>query len=97
MESTYCVIVIFEAKKGKEKIVKEELLKIMELNRQDSTCLDYRVHEDVNNPAQFVLYENWKSKEDHSKQLQKPYIIDFGKKLEDLLNKPYQRVIAKKL
>jgi quinol monooxygenase YgiN len=97
MENSHYVIVILEAKSGKENALKEELLKVMELSRKEDACLDYKVHEDLSNLARFVLYETWTNKEDHAKQFQKSYITDFGKKLEGLLNSPYQAFAAKLL
>lgn len=93
----YYLIVELESKKGKELELKNKLLNIMKLSRQEKSCIDYRVHEDLGNSARFVLYEVWTSKEDHAKQFEKPYIIDFGTSLEELLVKPYQCIIAKNL
>jgi quinol monooxygenase YgiN len=38
----------------------------------------------------FVLYEAWTSKEAHAQQFTKPYILELGNKLGDLLAQPYQ-------
>lgn len=93
----HTVIVVLEAKPGKETALKNELLKVMAESRKEKTCIEYRVHQDVNNPTQFVLYENWTSVEDHAKQFKKSYILEFAGKLEDLLAKPYLAVAAKML
>lgn len=91
------IIVELESKKGKELELKNKLLNIKKLSLQEESCIDYRVHEDLSNSSSFVLYEVWSSQEDHAKQFQKSYIIDFGNQLEDLLIKPYKCIIAKNL
>lgn len=41
-------------------IVKAELIKMLVPTRQEEGCLEYRLHQDHENPAVFVFYENWK-------------------------------------
>lgn len=62
-----------------------------------NTNLEYRLHKSITNPAQFVLYENWENKEKHQAQFTKPYIVELGEKLEDLLAAPYQVVFANEM
>ncbi|MBP6870044.1 antibiotic biosynthesis monooxygenase [Candidatus Babeliales bacterium] len=91
----FYVVVILEAKVGQEQNLKEELLKVQKLSLEESVCLDFRVHEDVNNPVQFVLYEAWTSKEGHALHFKQPYITELGNKLDSLLEKPYIYVFGK--
>jgi quinol monooxygenase YgiN len=88
--SLYIVIALLVAKPDKVAELKHELMIVRDLSSQESTCRDYRVHQDLNNPAQFVLYEAWESKEAHALQFTKPYILELGGKLGDLLAQPYQ-------
>lgn len=90
----HCVVVVLEAKQGKEEELKQELLKTASLSRKEDACLNYIVHEDLVNPGRFILYENWTSKDEHAKQFEKPYIIELGKKLGDLTDKPFQYFMA---
>jgi quinol monooxygenase YgiN len=39
--------------------VKAELLKMIAPTRQEAGCLEYRLHQDRQDPAVFVFYENW--------------------------------------
>ncbi len=97
MSKTYTVVVVIEAKTGKESELKHALTKIIAPSRKELTCLEYRLHQDLNNPAQFVLYENWESKEAHQKQFEKPYITAFAESIENVLAKPYQVVFAEEI
>lgn len=97
MESAHCVIVFLESKTGKEESLKDALLTIAEKSREESSCLEYRVHQDGANPTKFALYEKWVSPELHQKQFEKPYILEFASQAKDLLSKPYEGLFGKEL
>ena len=97
MIKAYTVIIILEAKPGKEEELKYALMNVIKPSRAEKTCLEYRLHQDHNNPAQFILYENWENKEAHQEQFRKPYIIELVKHIGDLLAKPYQAYTAQEL
>lgn len=94
VNTTHYVVVMLEAKPEKEAILKQELLNVQTASLQESACLGYTVLEDINNHARFVLYEMWTSKEQHAQQFQKPYIIAFGNKLNDLVVMPYHYLMG---
>lgn len=97
MNDMHTVIVIIEAQAGKEEKLKEELLKISELTKLEEGCIEYRLYQDSENPRQIGIYEEWRSKSSHQEQFQKPYIIDFANKLDELLARPYEAVFGKKV
>ena len=97
MTSAYTVVAIIEGQPGKESELKQLLMDVIEPSRAEGTCLEYRLHQDLNNPAQFIFYENWMSKEAHQQQFQKPYIIALAQKLDGLLAKPYQVIFAEEI
>ena len=41
--------------------VKAELLKMIVPTRREEGCIEYRLHQDNENPATFVFYENWEN------------------------------------
>ena len=91
MQKLYIITVILEAKPGKELELKQALMDVVEPHRREKACLEYRLHQDLNNPAQFVIYARWTSEEEHDKELKKPYVIALLKRLdEELLAKPLQ-------
>jgi quinol monooxygenase YgiN len=53
------VVATIVAKPDAIEPVKAELLKMVPLTRQEPGCLEYRLHQDSQNPALFVFYENW--------------------------------------
>lgn len=48
------------AKTDAVEAVKAELLKMIAPTRQEDGCIEYRLHQDNDNPAAFVFYENWR-------------------------------------
>ena len=51
------------AKDDKIDLVKTELLKLIDITRAEEGCINYNLHQDNENPAHFLFYENWKSRE----------------------------------
>lgn len=97
MSKPYTVVVIFEAKQGKANELQLALETVAQLSRGEKPCLEYRLHRDVKNPNQFILYENWTSKEEHKEHLEMSYIIELAEKLDHLLDKPYQAIFAEEI
>ncbi len=97
MHKAYVVMVILEAALGKEEELKKILMSVIEPSRNEKTCLQYRLHQTLDKPSEFVFYEQWKSKTAHEAQFQKPYIQALVEKLEPLLAKPYQVIFAEEL
>ncbi|MEC4723987.1 antibiotic biosynthesis monooxygenase [Shewanella sp. D64] len=50
-------------KTDKVELVKTALLKLIEVTRTEEGCINYNLHQDNENPAHFMFYENWTSRE----------------------------------
>ena len=92
--SPHTVMVVLDALPGKESELEAALQDVVAPSRSEASCLEYRLHKSIENPAQFMLFENWVSKEKHAEQFDKPYIKVLGAKLEGLLANPYLVVMA---
>ena len=55
------VVARIAAKKDSVEEVKNELLKIVEPTRDEQGCIAYVLHQDNDDPALFIIYENWES------------------------------------
>ena len=97
MSTGHTVIVILEAKEGKEKELEAALQAVVEPSRSEKTCLEYRLHKNKNNMAQFILYETWENQEKHHEQFTKSYIKELANKLESLIEGPYQAFFAEQI
>lgn len=49
------------AKKEAATIVRSELLKLVTPTRNEAGCIEYRLHQDHDDPAVFIFYETWES------------------------------------
>ena len=59
--SVVTVVATVTAKIDVIEVVKAELIKMLVPTRQEEGCIEYRLHQDHENPAVFVFYENWKN------------------------------------
>ena len=57
------IIARITAKTEKIDLVKAELLKLIDITRAEKGCINYDLHQDNENPAHFLFYENWDSRE----------------------------------
>jgi quinol monooxygenase YgiN len=57
------IVANIKANADKIELVKAELLKLIDITRAEEGCINYDLHQDNENPAHFVFYENWESRE----------------------------------
>lgn len=57
--------------------VKEELLKLIEITRGEEGCLQYDLHQDNDNPAHFLFFENWVSRELWQDHMGEQHLADY--------------------
>ena len=65
------------AKADKIDLVKAELLKLIDITRAEEGCINYDLHQDNENPAHFLFYENWKSRELWQEHMDKQHLKDY--------------------
>jgi quinol monooxygenase YgiN len=94
---TLTVIAILKAKPGKEAVVKQELLALIPPTRKEPGCINYDLHEDMENPARFVFHENWASMTDLEAHLERPHLKALMAKAGELLAEPPQLIMAAKI
>jgi quinol monooxygenase YgiN len=59
--SKVTVVAKLVARKEAVDAVKAEVLKMVEPTRQEPGCIEYRLHQDNQDSAVFLFYENWES------------------------------------
>lgn len=57
------IVANIKANADKVDLVKAELLKLIDITRDEAGCINYDLHQDNENPAHFMFYENWKTRE----------------------------------
>jgi len=61
--SKLTIVANIKAKSDKIDFVKAELEKLIHITRAEEGCINYDLHQDNENPAHFLFYENWESRE----------------------------------
>ena len=57
------IVANIKAKADKIDLVKAALLMLIDITRAEEGCLQYDLHQDNENPAHFLFYEHWDSRE----------------------------------
>ena len=94
---TLTVLAQMKAKPGKESQVRQELLSLVAPNRKDAGCVNYDLHQAVDNPALFLFHENWVSKAHLDAHLQKPDLQAVLGRLGPLVAEPPQITLWEKI
>ena len=68
------IVANIHAKADKVDLVRSELLKLIDITRSEAGCLQYDLHQDNENPAHFLLYENWESRELWRVHMEAPHL-----------------------
>lgn len=61
--ATLTIVANIIAKDDKIDLVKGELEKLIDITRAEEGCIQYDLHQDNENLAHFLFYENWESRE----------------------------------
>jgi quinol monooxygenase YgiN len=84
------VIAQFKAKPGKESQVRQLLLSLLAPSRKDAGCLNYDLHQALDNPVLFLFHETWASKVHLDAHLEKPDLQTVLAKVKQLVAEPPQ-------
>ncbi|MGB0258137.1 MAG: putative quinol monooxygenase, partial [Coraliomargarita sp.] len=60
--SKLTIVATIKAKADQVDLVQSELLKLIEPTRAEAGCINYDLHQDNENPAYFLYYENWETR-----------------------------------
>ncbi len=76
------IVARIEASPGRAELVKSELLKLVEPTLAEAGCLQYDLHQDNDDPAVFLFYENWESRELWQNHMNSPHIAAYARATE---------------
>ena len=82
------VMAAIKAKPGLEQQVREALTALVGPTRNEPGCINYDLHQSLDDKTHFMLYENWTSKRDLDEHLNMPYLKDFLARANDILARP---------
>lgn len=72
------IVANITAKSDKIDLVKTELEKLIAPSLRDEGCVQYDLHQDNDNPAHFMFYENWESRELWLAHMDTQHLQDYG-------------------
>jgi quinol monooxygenase YgiN len=85
LSQQFTVIAHLVAQSGKVEDAKAIMLSLIERTRLEEGCIDYHLHQAVDNPTEFVFYENWSSRQTWEQHLEMPHLKDFISRAGELL------------
>ena len=75
---TLTIVANIQAKADRIELVKAELQKLIETTRAEDGCLQYDLHQDNQDPAHFLFYENWENRELWQSHMNAPHIAAYA-------------------
>lgn len=75
--TTLTIVANIKANADKIDLVKAELLKLIEITRSEEGCINYDLHQDNDNPAHFMFYENWQTRELWQTHMTNQHLVDY--------------------
>jgi quinol monooxygenase YgiN len=97
MAESVTVVARFRADEGMERQLKELLLSLIAPSRSDKGCIRYDLHQSYDDPAVFVFYETWESKELLGEHSATPHVRQFRVQAKALLAEPPEVILLTKI
>ena len=91
------VLARMKAKRGMEEKVKQELLSLVGPTHAEAGCINYDLHQSLENKSHFMLHENWVSKRDLDEHLAMPYLKAFMEKVNKILAEAVEVTLWEKI
>ena len=82
MNKSLTIVARIESRVDRIQLVKSELIKLIEPTRKEKGCIQYDLHQDHDNPAVFLFYENWESRELWQKHMSNDHLVAYGRATE---------------
>lgn len=71
------IVANIHAQPDKIDLVKTELEKLIPVTLEEEGCIQYDLHQDNEDPAHFMFYENWESRELWQKHMEAPHLAAY--------------------
>lgn len=71
------IVANIKVQSDKIEFIKAELEKLISTTRAEKGCLQYDLHQDNQNPAHFLFYENWESRELWQTHMNNQHLKDY--------------------
>ncbi|GAB4195595.1 MAG: putative quinol monooxygenase [Phycisphaeraceae bacterium] len=71
------IVAHITAQPDKIDLVRAELMKLIPITLKETGCLQYDLHQDNDNPAHFMFFENWESRELWQAHMNAPHLAAY--------------------
>lgn len=78
-------LAFFRARPGQSQALGTALLALVDPTRAETECLNYDLHRSLENSDEWVVYENWRSREGLDAHMQAPHLEAFLRAAPDLV------------
>lgn len=79
------IVASIRAEVGQEERIASALAALVEPTRAESGCIQYDLHRDNDNPAHFLFFENWESRELWQRHMESPHLTQYQRDTEGLV------------
>ncbi|MCM3005077.1 putative quinol monooxygenase [Priestia koreensis] len=83
--SAITINAILTAKPGKEELLRKELQAVLEPSRAEAGCVQYVLHESMEEQGVFVFYELWRDEEALNAHVEADHYKNYREKTADLV------------
>jgi len=97
MNQRITVVASFKAMEGADRKLKELLLTLIEPSRSDEGCIEYELHQAINDRSRFIFYEIWESRELLDKHSAASHVQNARSKAKDLIAEPVEVTLLAKI
>ncbi|MBW2284328.1 MAG: antibiotic biosynthesis monooxygenase [Deltaproteobacteria bacterium] len=87
-EETVVIVARMKAKEGMEETMAAELSTLVKGSQAETGCINYSLHQEPGTPTNFLIYEQWASKDALGAHAQSPHFKAFGAKGKELMAEP---------
>ena len=81
--SKFTVVASIRARADRIPQVQAELEKLVSITRGEEGCLQYDLHQDLEDPTHFLFYENWETREHWEAHTKAPHLVAYKAATED--------------
>ena len=86
MSKTLTIVASIEATPDKIDLVKAELQKLIAPTLKEAGCIQYDLHQDNQNPALFLFFENWESRKLWQDHMNNTHLAEYASATEGSIN-----------
>jgi quinol monooxygenase YgiN len=86
MSKPLTIVARIKAKPGQEDTLAAELVKLVAPTLVETGCLQYDYHRDLEDPANFLFFENWATKDQWLAHMESPQLLAYKAVADNLVD-----------